>query len=383
MKKFSYVIVLVKVLSVGEVCAMIRSLSMNVKRRNPVEVPWVWHKKWAFHSWQNSTTHFYKILRNLIRKLLAGYGHETVYGNSEALCMEIVDMTMYSFITMVHRPITQYEDFVDIEKFNPLYTFIDRSVKNMYSHESLASVQFDQHILFYDVRSERKIEIEWFFWSEKCTRALSLLVEPTYISLGGDGLFVHVGKMAYEDNYGLLGLNFWNRGFLVHDPSILDRACHAVLECYPLLEVNLAIHAQKYRWFAFNEVYITRAGDASTITLRIQSGSIGDTIFTGDGIMIATPAGSTGWSRSYWGITIERWKSLFAITPVGKISECTFSPQVLPEGELIYIEKSAHRNAPIDVLLDNRRLVSMECWTLSLTITLAPQRVRVYAILPL
>lgn len=218
-----------------------------------------------------------------------------------------------------------------------------------------------------------------FLDSEKVSLLERLIHETAYITLGGDGLFVHVAKMAYEKKLPILGLNFWNRWFLVHDPRILDLSDVDVTEEeYPLLHVTGTAQERQMEWLAFNEVYITRSGDASTITLSLShSHTTLAEAYRWDGLMISTPAGSTGWSRSYGGIILPHWAGRNVITPIGKIPEWNFHPMTVPEKWRIRITNDTSREAPIDVLVDNRRILSMETGTFELVIEQAEEKLRV------
>lgn len=78
----------------------------------------------------------------------------------------------------------------------------------MHSHESLLSLEQNHLTFFYDARSLRMDAIAAFLDSEKVSLLERLIQEMAYITLGGDGLFVHVAKMAYEKRLPILGLNF-------------------------------------------------------------------------------------------------------------------------------------------------------------------------------
>ena len=76
--------------------------------------------------------------------------------------------------------------------------------------------------------------------------------------------------------------------------------------------------------------------------------------------MISTPAGSTGWSRSYGGTILPHNANLNVLTPVGKIAPRDFHSTVLPDKGRIRIKNDTTRIAPIDILVDNRRIMLME-----------------------
>ena len=84
--------------------------------------------------------------------------------------------------------------------------------------------------------------------------------------------------------------------------------------------------------------------------------------------MISTRAGSTGWSRSYGGTILPHNANLNVLTPVGKIIPRDFQATVIPDKGRIRIKNDTKRINPIDILLDNRRIVSMETRQFEMTI---------------
>jgi NAD+ kinase len=181
------------------------------------------------------------------------------------------------------------------------------------------------------------------------------------VVLGGDGLFVQVAKEAHKDSVQILGINFWTKGFLLHDREVFERdTLEFITQEYPILHTDISIWGEHFHGHAFNEVYLTRAGDASSIELQLSHRTKVIERYVGDGIMISTPAGSTGWSRSYGGIVLPHDANLNVITPLGKMLPKDFQPMVIADKWRIRIQNDTKRNNPIDILVDNRRIVAME-----------------------
>lgn len=79
---------------------------------------------------------------------------------------------------------------------------------SMTHKDFLVSGIFGKITYFYDSRSEKQQEIKSFLSSDILTAIENSLSENTYLSLGGDGLFVFVAKLAHEKNIKILGINF-------------------------------------------------------------------------------------------------------------------------------------------------------------------------------
>lgn len=212
---------------------------------------------------------------------------------------------------------------------------------------------------FYDARSEKRTEIEDFLSWEILKKIEKTLSDEIFLSLGGDGLFVYVAKLAHKNHKKMLGINFGNLGFLVQDREFFDdENLEFSIKKYPILKVIIQFeNSEKIEWNAFNEVYLTRAGEASSLNLEISH--LGKKIanFCGDGLMISTPAGSTGWSKSYSGMILPSNANLNILTPIGTIFPLHFKSVVLSDKGRIYIKNCQKRENSIDILLDNKRIM--------------------------
>ncbi len=247
----------------------------------------------------------------------------------------------------------------------------------MNQHEFTTSVERDHLTFFYDTRSRNTWQILDFLASEKVEHLQEAIDEPAYIALGWDWLFVHIAKIAYQDAVPLLGINFGARWFLLHDYDVFDTTWLVFdTRMYPILHADVQIGEEHIHGYAFNEVYLTRAGDASFVRLSLsEHGKILDP-FIGDWIMVSTPAGSTGWSRSYGWVVLPHDANLNVLTPFWKIFPREFFATVFPDDGVIHIKNDTTRETPIDILVDNRRIVSMETREFELTVERAKWWVR-------
>jgi NAD+ kinase len=234
----------------------------------------------------------------------------------------------------------------------------------------------DNLSFFYDTRSGSLDQIEDFLDSSSVWKLQQSIRERSYIVLGGDGLFVSVAKMAHRDGVSLLGINFWTKGFLLHERDILRQDTMSFIKQeYPILHADVKIGDEHIHGHAFNEVYLTRAGDASSISLSLSHRGKTLEHYQWDGLMISTPAGSTGWSRSYGAPVLPHDANLNILTPIGWFSPRGFAPVLLPDKGRIRIKNDTTRENPLDILVDNRRIVSMESRPIELTIERASRGV--------
>lgn len=142
------------------------------------------------------------------------------------------------------------------------------------------------------------------------------------LSMGGDGTILESVVMVKECQIPVLGINFGRLGFLaslgkdqIHEAvDAVERGAYMVekrsliaLECNkPLFEDS----------FALNDMTIQRRDQSSMITVNAYlNGELLNTYWA-DGLIIATPTGSTGYSLSCGGPIIYPTSGNFVITPV-------------------------------------------------------------------
>lgn len=151
------------------------------------------------------------------------------------------------------------------------------------------------------------------------------------VSLGGDG---HVLDVVHElltarISLPVFAVNLGTLGFLTNGPSLEDLPGRIRSSSSHLLS-PLEMHAEGLdgsTWsdLAVNEVALTRSASQAA-HLRVEvDGVVRLEDCAGDGILIATPAGSTGYNASAHGPIIPLDAGLLACTPI-----CCFSPRRWP-----------------------------------------------------
>ena len=150
------------------------------------------------------------------------------------------------------------------------------------------------------------------------------------ITFGGDGTLLIGARYAMQYDVPLLGINLGTVGFLTEaEPENLDDALKAILESDYHIEKRSILHVlhpgEEKEYYAFNDVVVTRGGYARLIRVETTVNGQSFGTFTADGIIIATPTGSTGYSLSAGGPIVEPGMSCMIITPV-----CAHSLQHCP-----------------------------------------------------
>ena len=150
------------------------------------------------------------------------------------------------------------------------------------------------------------------------------------ISFGGDGSLLIGARYALEYDIPLLGINLGTVGFLTEeDPKRLEEALQVIIngeyqtESRSLLEITNPGTGETFH--ALNDAVITRGGYARLIRVEAFVNQREYGVFTADGIIVATPTGSTGYSLSAGGPIVEPGMNCMIITPV-----CAHSMQHCP-----------------------------------------------------
>ncbi len=144
------------------------------------------------------------------------------------------------------------------------------------------------------------------------------------VSIGGDGTLLRAARMASESDVPVLALKVGRVGFLTElDPAEAPNFLSEVLtEGSMLVEERMAVEAhpagapwQQSEW-ALNEVIVEKRARHRLITLAAFIGDEHVTTFSADGVIVATPTGSTAYSFSARGPIVSPRVPSMLLTPV-------------------------------------------------------------------
>jgi NAD+ kinase len=140
------------------------------------------------------------------------------------------------------------------------------------------------------------------------------------VSLGGDGTFLQSARLAHTHGARVLAVNLGRLGFLLNVPST------EIVECVnDALETNLTVErlalqisvgSSESQEFAFNEVVVERAQVGHMVKVRTFIDDDAFLTYSADGVMVATPTGSTGYNFSAGGPVVDTTLSVMMLTPI-------------------------------------------------------------------
>ena len=141
------------------------------------------------------------------------------------------------------------------------------------------------------------------------------------LTFGGDGTLLIGARFAVRYDIPLLGINLGNMGFLTEEePKHLEQALSQLLEGKYHIEdrsiLQIANEKTRENWTALNDAVITRGGFARLIRVEISVNGQEYGLFTADGVIVATPTGSTGYSLSAGGPIVQPDMNCMILTPV-------------------------------------------------------------------
>src|SRR5256885_13346037 len=189
------------------------------------------------------------------------------------------------------------------------------------------------------------------------------------VVVGGDGTILNVAGHLGESSPPIFGINVGSLGFLTCASS---PAFREAVECIAkgkmtfsdraLLEVVLRDSKEKHKpMIGLNDAIFSRGEISRLIRLRTRVNGEALTEFNADGLVIATPTGSTAYSLSAGGPILEPQSRAFVITPICP-HVLTNRSIIVDENAVIEIEVT-ERDYPVFLTVDGREPLRIECGT--------------------
>jgi NAD+ kinase len=161
------------------------------------------------------------------------------------------------------------------------------------------------------------------------------------VSLGGDGTMLRAAQVAHRWDAPLLGVNLGRLGYLTEVDSGDERvALEKVIEGHYELEERMMLRCDlggETSHVGLNEVLVERSSRHRLVRLRVSVGGERLAAFNADGVIVATPTGSTAYALSAGGPIVSPRAQCLVLVPVS--AHMIFSrPFVLAPDEIVEIE---------------------------------------------
>lgn len=190
------------------------------------------------------------------------------------------------------------------------------------------------------------------------------------VTLGGDGTFIHAAEAFPRACPPILAFAFGSLGFLTPFPAItmLDSLRYVMEEEVGLrLRARLEVEVKRAGHIPFvaqvlNECVIDRGTSSSLVKLMLYSNRDGTqpvTVVQGDGLILASPTGSTAYSLSAGGSMVHPSVPAILVTPICPHS-LSFRPILVPDSATLRVQVALDARNPAYLSLDGKPGVEMK-----------------------
>lgn len=177
------------------------------------------------------------------------------------------------------------------------------------------------------------------------------------VALGGDGLMLQTLHRFIDSGKPIYGMNRGSVGFLMNEyaeDGLVERIWTAERSViHPLAMTAIDVHGERRDALAINEVSLLRQS-SQVAKLRIMvdgNERMGELI--ADGVLVATPAGSTAYNLSVNGPILPLNTPLLALTPISPFRPRRWRGALLPDHVRIRIEVLEAAKRPVSATADH------------------------------
>ena len=212
------------------------------------------------------------------------------------------------------------------------------------------------------------------FNKEKVMRASKGRVNFTFLSpddaygvvdgvvvLGGDGSILEASRRAAPYNTPVLGLNLGRLGYMSElEVGEIDELVKITTGEYKIETrsmINVALIGEngliKKSEYALNDAVVSNGSISRVVDLELSEGGVTITNYRSDGIIIATPTGSTAYSLAAGGAIVDPRLNCLCVTPI-----CPHSlyarPLIFPDNATIEVKNTSQREKNLFLTIDGR-----------------------------
>lgn len=183
------------------------------------------------------------------------------------------------------------------------------------------------------------------------------------VALGGDGLMLETLHAHMNDGVPIYGMNRGSVGFLMNEYNVEDlpeRLSGAeITALHPLKMTAIDVDGQTHEKLAINEVSLFRQTHQAA-KLRVSvDGKVRLEELIADGLLVATPSGSTAYNLSAQGPILPIGSPLLALTPISPFRPRRWRGALLSNAAHIRIEVDSPKYRPVSAVADNREIRSV------------------------
>lgn len=178
------------------------------------------------------------------------------------------------------------------------------------------------------------------------------------VALGGDGMMLEALHAVMDTGIPVYGINYGSVGFLMNNPAESDLIDHLrrteKTSIHPLRATGTDIHGNRFSALAINEVSLLRE-TRQTAKIQISvDGRIRLAELAADGVMVATPAGSTAYNASAHGPILPLGSRTLALTPISAFRPRRWRGALLSHDSKVRFDVLSPEERPVSAVADNQ-----------------------------
>lgn len=183
------------------------------------------------------------------------------------------------------------------------------------------------------------------------------------VALGGDGFMLQTQHDFMNSGKPIYGMNKGTVGFLMNEyrtDNLRQRMASALRsKIYPLRMSVIDMEGNKHEAMAINEVSLLRQSyQAASLCVKTDGKMRIDALIC-DGLMVATPAGSTAYNLSAHGPILPLQAPLLALTPVSPFRPRRWRGALIPNTVEIVISVNEPEKRPVNAVADHTEFKSV------------------------
>ncbi len=163
------------------------------------------------------------------------------------------------------------------------------------------------------------------------------------ICFGGDGTILHAAKDANRYQVPILGVNMGSVGFMAElesgELNLLSRLNEGKYTIEERIMLDVCVRREGKIVFtdtALNDAVVTKGAVARVLNLEVLGDRVPLTTYAGDGVIIASPTGSTAYSMAAGGPVVEPTARNLVVTPICAHS-LRVTPMVLDQRRVVWV----------------------------------------------
>jgi NAD+ kinase len=180
------------------------------------------------------------------------------------------------------------------------------------------------------------------------------------IVFGGDGTILEAARRATQRGSPILGINLGRLGYMAElelsELELLDKLFTGEyeLEKRSMLRVELFSGSELRSFcYALNDAVISNGSVSRMIDLELSEGGVPVTTYRADGLIVATPTGSTAYSMSAGGAIVDPRVECFCVTPICPHSFAA-RPMIFSDSSVLEVRNICAREKMLYLTVDGR-----------------------------